>query len=100
MFHLGEDSYAKIGKLGKKFGNIFSIKLGSYWYVVLNDFDTVKSALKENVFAGRPNNLLRLSFYTKGQYKIPNECFTDHFLITQELHSIMVLNGKHSVDFH
>ncbi|KAG4069821.1 hypothetical protein HA402_006836 [Bradysia odoriphaga] len=63
---LGSDSYASIGEIGKKFGDIFSIKLGSYWYVVLNDFDVIKNALKEDIFSGRPNYLLRMSFYKKG----------------------------------
>ncbi len=63
---LGSESYADIGKIGKKYGDIFSMKMGSYWYVVLNDFDIIKNALKEEVFSGRPNYLLRMSFYKKG----------------------------------
>lgn len=66
---LGPEAHANIGKLGENFGNIFSIKMGSYWYVVLNDFDLIKNALKEDIFSGRPNYLLRMSFYKKGQYQ-------------------------------
>lgn len=64
---LGSDAYASIGKLGKIYGDIFSMKLGSYWFVVLNDFDIIKRALKEEAFTGRPNYLLRMSFYKRGQ---------------------------------
>ncbi|XP_037049572.1 farnesoate epoxidase-like [Bradysia coprophila] len=63
---LGDGSHADIGKIGKKYGDIFSLKMGSYWYVVLNDFDLIKNALKDDVFTGRPNYLLRMSFYKKG----------------------------------
>lgn len=64
---LGPEAYADIGKIGKKYGDVFSIKMGSYWYVVLNDFNIIKNALKDEVTTGRPNYLLRMSFYKKGQ---------------------------------
>lgn len=65
---LGPEAYADVGKIGKKYGDIFSMKMGSYWFVVLNDFDIIKNALKDDIFTGRPNYLLRMSFYKKGQY--------------------------------
>lgn len=64
---MGPEAYADIGKIGKKYGDIFSIKMGSYWYVVLNDFNIIKNALKDDIFTGRPNYLLRMSFYKKGE---------------------------------
>lgn len=63
---LGPEGYADIGKIGKKYGDIFSLKMGSYWFVVLNDFDLIKTCLKDEIFTGRPNYLLRMSFYKKG----------------------------------
>lgn len=65
---LGPEAYSDIGKIGKQYGDIFSLKMGTYWYVVLNDFDVIKTALKDENYNGRPNYLLRMSFYKKGQY--------------------------------
>ena len=44
------------GKMAKKYGNIFSLKVGERWMVVLNGHEAVKDALvKQSVdFAGRP----------------------------------------------
>ena len=44
------------GKMAEKYGNIFSLKVGERWMVVLNGHEAIKDALvKQSVdFAGRP----------------------------------------------
>ncbi|CAG7786193.1 unnamed protein product [Allacma fusca] len=42
-------------KLAQRYGNVFTIYLGNYRVVVLNDYKTIKDAFKEDNFSGRPN---------------------------------------------
>ena len=49
--------YAAFSKLAREYGNIFSMKLGSSWCVIVNDPKSVKEVLitKGAHFDGRPN---------------------------------------------
>lgn len=53
---LREMAHKKIFDLGKKYGNVFTISLGTTKVVVLNDWEAVKAALVDNsrMFSGRP----------------------------------------------
>ncbi|XP_070545608.1 steroid 17-alpha-hydroxylase/17,20 lyase-like [Ptychodera flava] len=56
ILDVGRSPHISFMKLAKKYGDIFSIKLGSHTIVVLNNVELVNEALikKFNDFAGRP----------------------------------------------
>ncbi|XP_071952912.1 steroid 17-alpha-hydroxylase/17,20 lyase-like [Antedon mediterranea] len=58
-------------EMSKVYGDIFSIKVGSYWSVVLNTYELVQEALltKVNDFSGRPPSFI-FDWYTDGQKDI------------------------------
>ncbi|GAB6030774.1 hypothetical protein CHUAL_007622 [Chamberlinius hualienensis] len=61
---LGENLHKTFEKLGKRFGNIFHLYLGSRLVVVLNDYSTIQEAFVKNaeIFSGRPHdNVLKES---------------------------------------
>ncbi|XP_076336270.1 cytochrome P450 2J6-like [Tachypleus tridentatus] len=41
-------------ELSKKYGNVFSLRLGSQNVVILGDFPAIKEAMKKDAFLGRP----------------------------------------------
>jgi ecdysteroid 25-hydroxylase len=45
--------YATFAQLSKKYGNIFSVQLGSIYTVVLCDANIIRDALKKEEFTGR-----------------------------------------------
>ncbi|XP_072044018.1 cytochrome P450 1A1-like [Amphiura filiformis] len=57
MFSLTDQPHIKFKEMTKKYGNIFAVKMGQRWMVVLNQIDVVRDAmLKKPVeFAGRPD---------------------------------------------
>ncbi|XP_070570909.1 steroid 17-alpha-hydroxylase/17,20 lyase-like [Ptychodera flava] len=59
LFSLSENMHLDFIELGKKYGDIFTIKLGSSLAVVLNNYELIKEALvkKPTDFAGRPRTL-------------------------------------------
>ncbi|XP_070569823.1 steroid 17-alpha-hydroxylase/17,20 lyase-like [Ptychodera flava] len=59
LFSLTGNMHLDFIELGKKYGGIFTIKLGSNLAVVLNDYELIKEALvkKPTDFAGRPQTL-------------------------------------------
>ncbi len=38
----------------KKYGNIVGLRLGSYRYVMISDYDLIKEAFNQDAFNGRP----------------------------------------------
>ncbi|XP_033120116.1 steroid 17-alpha-hydroxylase/17,20 lyase-like isoform X1 [Anneissia japonica] len=58
-------------KMSKIYGDIFSLKIGSFWAVVLNNYELVQEALltKPNDFSGRPPSFL-FDWFTDGQKDI------------------------------
>ncbi|XP_033122747.1 steroid 17-alpha-hydroxylase/17,20 lyase-like [Anneissia japonica] len=58
-------------KMSKTYGDIFSLKIGSFWAVVLNNYELVQEALltKPNDFSGRPPSFL-FDWFTDGQKDI------------------------------
>ncbi|XP_072039062.1 steroid 17-alpha-hydroxylase/17,20 lyase-like [Amphiura filiformis] len=58
IFELKGPLYEEFNKLAKKYGDIFSVKIGNNWAVILNNFQLAKDAyLKKPVeFAGRPES--------------------------------------------
>ncbi|XP_072044031.1 cytochrome P450 1A1-like [Amphiura filiformis] len=57
MFSFTDQPHIKFTEMTKKYGNIFAVKMGQRWMVVLNQIDVVRDAmLKKPVeFAGRPD---------------------------------------------
>ena len=66
-FFFSQIPYAAFSKLALGYGNIFSMKLGSSWCVVVNDSKSVKEVLitKGAHFDGRPD-LKRFEFLFGG----------------------------------
>ena len=52
-----DQPHIKFKELTKKYGNVFALKMGQRWMIVLNHIDVVREAmLKKPVeFAGRPD---------------------------------------------
>ncbi|KAL7638666.1 UNVERIFIED_CONTAM: hypothetical protein RMT77_011238 [Armadillidium vulgare] len=54
-------------KLQKKYGNIFSVKLGSRIFIVLSDYNLIKQTFQKPEFSGRP------TFYHFNVFRIGND---------------------------
>ncbi|XP_077869938.1 cytochrome P450 1A5-like [Saccoglossus kowalevskii] len=56
MMDLVNDPHLTLVNYGKKYGDVFTMKIGSQPVIVLNSLDVIKEALvkKQNDFAGRP----------------------------------------------
>ncbi|XP_006811118.1 cytochrome P450 1A1-like [Saccoglossus kowalevskii] len=56
MMELMKEPHLTLTKYGKKYGDVFAIRIGSQPVIVLNSIDVIKEALvkKQNDFAGRP----------------------------------------------
>ena len=65
VFHLGK-SFAK---LGEKFGNIFSLKVGTELAVVLDDYDTIVKAFSKPELCARPDTFM-FRFFSRGEHGI------------------------------
>ncbi|GFT10906.1 cytochrome P450 18a1 [Nephila pilipes] len=55
LLQLKEDCHLKLTKLGKEFGSIYQIYLGSKRVVVISDPALLRHAFKQSVFSGRPD---------------------------------------------
>ncbi|KAG8196134.1 hypothetical protein JTE90_007869 [Oedothorax gibbosus] len=51
---LSKKPYIELNELAKKYGSVFSIRLGSQNAIVLNDFQSTKEAFSQDAFIGRP----------------------------------------------
>ncbi|CAL1272926.1 unnamed protein product [Larinioides sclopetarius] len=51
---LSEDLHLDFSKLGKKYGDVFSVRLGSQNIVVLHGAEAIKEALNKTEFLGKP----------------------------------------------
>ena len=65
VFHLG-DSFAKIGR---KFGKVFSLKVGTSLAVVLDDYDTIVKAFSQPELCARPDTFM-FRFFSRGEHGI------------------------------
>ncbi|XP_033120124.1 steroid 17-alpha-hydroxylase/17,20 lyase-like isoform X2 [Anneissia japonica] len=72
MFALIGDipSHKAFKHMSEKYGNVFSIKLGSYWAVVVNNYELVHEVLlsKPKDFSGRPLSFINDWFTDGKQY--------------------------------
>jgi len=88
-------------KLGQKYGDIFSIFLGTKTVVVLNSWNMIKEAFSKKEFSGRPG-MFSGTFFQKGKDGV---CTTEgepwevqrNFLHT---HLLNLVKGKGSQGFH
>lgn len=55
---VGQDFHLRLTELGKKYGSIYQIYLGSKRVVVINDAKLIKEAFRQPVFSGRPDTEL------------------------------------------
>ncbi|GBM10395.1 Cytochrome P450 18a1 [Araneus ventricosus] len=58
LMFLKRSSHLKLTKLGKKFGSVYQIFLGSKRVVVVSDPKLVRKAFKQSIFSGRPDTSL------------------------------------------
>ena len=54
VFHLG----ASFKKVGEKFGDVFSLKVGTELAVVLNSYEAIKKAFASDDLTARPNTFM------------------------------------------
>lgn len=55
---LGNEKHTKYSELAKKYGSIFSARLGCQLNVVISDYKTIREAFKKYEFTGRPKTPL------------------------------------------
>jgi len=57
---LGQKSHVKLMELGKKYGGLYSVKIGNKYAVVINDWQAMKDTVvrKAEVFSGRPDTFI------------------------------------------
>ncbi|KAH9516160.1 hypothetical protein DERF_006920 [Dermatophagoides farinae] len=55
---VGHDFHLRLTELGKKYGSIYQIYLGTKRVVVINDARIIKEAFRQPVFSGRPDTEL------------------------------------------
>lgn len=88
-------------KLGKKYGDIFSIFLGTRPVVVLNSWPVIKEAFSRKEFNGRPN-MFSGTFYQKGKTGISTtegETWEVQRNFLHE-HILNLVSGRKSQGFH
>lgn len=68
---LSRKPYFDLQRLAKKYGNVFSLRLGSAYVVVLNDFESIKEAFAQDAFMGRPEE----SPFTLNKETLDTEAF-------------------------
>ncbi|XP_022104808.1 steroid 17-alpha-hydroxylase/17,20 lyase-like [Acanthaster planci] len=53
----GQPLWITVGELSKEYGDVFSLKLGDKWYVILNSYETIKDgmAARPLALANRPH---------------------------------------------
>ncbi|KAH9422258.1 hypothetical protein DERP_002555 [Dermatophagoides pteronyssinus] len=52
---LGSNPHYTLWKLGEQYGSIYTLPLGEQKIVILNDWDSVRNALRKDSFLGRPD---------------------------------------------
>ena len=62
VFHLGP----AFKKIGEKFGNVFSLKVGTELAVVLNSYESIKKAFAQEELCSRPNTFM-FRFFSHGE---------------------------------
>ena len=65
VFHLG----ASFKKVGEKFGDVFSLKVGTELAVVLNSYEAIKKAFASDDLTARPNTFMFRYVFTSNLIK-------------------------------
>ncbi|GBO13850.1 hypothetical protein AVEN_14314-1 [Araneus ventricosus] len=65
---LPKDVHLHFINLAKKYGDVFSLRLGSELVVVLNDTSSIRDAFSKQEFLGRPPNSAFSLFGVKSEY--------------------------------
>ncbi|XP_071486275.1 steroid 17-alpha-hydroxylase/17,20 lyase-like [Diadema antillarum] len=86
IFDMTDNPEVVFGKWAKKYGDIFGLKVGQRWMVVLNRKDVIKQALiKQDVeFAGRPD-FYSMELFTEGFKDIAFSTYTDTWKLHRKL---------------
>ena len=62
VFHLGP----AFKKIGERFGDVFSLKVGTELAVVLNSYESIKKAFAQDELCSRPNTFM-FRFFSHGE---------------------------------
>lgn len=65
VFHLGQS----FKQLGERFGDVFSVKVGTELAVVLNSYEAIKKAFAQDDLTSRPNTFM-FRFFSHGEHGI------------------------------
>lgn len=65
VFHLGKS----FKKVGQKFGDVFSLRVGTELAVVLNSYESIKKAFAQEELTSRPNTFM-FRFFSHGEHGI------------------------------
>ncbi|XP_072162879.1 steroid 17-alpha-hydroxylase/17,20 lyase-like [Diadema setosum] len=86
IFDMTDSPEVVFGKWAKKYGDIFGLKIGQRWMVVLNRKDLIKEAvIKQGVeFAGRPD-LYSMELFTDGFKDIAFSTYSDTWKLHRKL---------------
>ncbi|XP_071505103.1 cytochrome P450 2F3-like [Diadema antillarum] len=86
IFDMTDSPEVVFGNLAKKYGDIFGLKFGQRWVVVLNRKDVIKEAVvKQSVeFAGRPD-FYSAELFTDGFKNIASSTYTDTWKLHRKL---------------
>ena len=84
---IGHEKHTQYMKLTKKYGSLFSAKLGAQLTVVISDYKILREAFKKDVFTGRPQSPLLKTLGGFGEfefyfYKKERECLNVFVVIT------------------
>lgn len=65
---IGHEKHTQYMKLAKKYGSLFSAKLGAQLTVVISDYKIIREAFKTEEFTGRPHSPLLKTIGGFGEY--------------------------------
>ncbi|CAL8077563.1 unnamed protein product [Orchesella dallaii] len=100
MPFLAINPYKQLEKLGMTYGSIFTIFLGKYRVIVLNDHNVIRDAYKEDAFSGRPD--LKMLEVRNGGIKRGLVCSQGRVWMEQRKFTLRHLKdlglGKHAME--
>ena len=99
---VGHDFHLRLTELGKKYGSIYQIHLGTKRVVVINDARLIKEAFRQQVFSGRPDTELTriLQGYGKLFICVQSIIFYSFYAHIQVSSTLMVHCGKNNELFY
>jgi 26-hydroxylase len=71
---IGNEKHTKYRELAKKYGSLFSARLGCQLTVVISDYQMIREAFRHDEFTGRPKTPLMSILNGFGEYIFPFIC--------------------------